>query len=601
MHTYLLRTCNYVVGCCISNTVGPTKPPARDRDSHQPSQRKRLPNQPQTDDRHSVKKDSDFSEATGRPAHGYTEVFDIESGSDWEDVPLIEADPKLTVPQRAMEGQPLLPTPPIEKRTYDNTRQHEGDVYVNHHSHRGDASHQKRQFRNRETEMDDQFQEPPYQDLRDKIRGSTSGRGRGKAHDPRREKKGFSESLKGEGRQQHRPQPPSAHIEPKHSDRIIGVLESDKNVPKELPKSRQRLLQGPKDNKLDAIPPPDSPVTQPLPSKADFGKYDLNSHKVAIIDDILEDGRLSPSSQAEFVEVTSKKTQKEKQRKEKEEQRKQEEEKRREDEKRKRKVASSKPADKAPPSDNKPYTAWSTSNVTPESSDGLWGVTVLPVGSPAPGSQLNKPITSTDSLLHTWSIAPPIGFIGDSLLHKQAVPHTAELMSTVTPMQDQNYSLFGNGLHFYQTPYPTVGILDAAIDSTVPVVSPTGMKEDIKPAEDISNNSTPDASEEVIVETKPAVKGKKEDNERQKSDVPRSAKNLPPRLKSQQSGSGPSGRGRGNRHAHSRDVGSGGERKERRVGRQAHGDKSDKQQPAHKERAQEERTQSKVRNGNTFT
>lgn len=536
-------------------------------------------------------------EKTGHPAHGYSEVFDIESGSDWEDdAPLIEADPQLTIPQRAMEGQPLLPTPPIEKRTYDNTRQHDGDMYASHHphSHRGDASHQKRQFRNQEVEMDNRFQDPPYQDLRDKIRGSTGGRGRGKAHDPRRERRGVSETLRDEGRQQHRHPPPSAHFESKHPDRKPGANESDKNVPKELPKSRQRLLQGPKDNKLDAIPPPDSPATQTLPSKADFGKYDLNSHKVAIIDDISEEGRLSPSSQAEFVEVTSKKTQKEKQRKEKEEQRKQEEEKRREDEKRKRKVASSKPADKAPPSDNKPYTAWSTSIVTPESSDGMWSMTVLPVVSPAPGSQLNKPITSTNSLLQTWSTAPPVGFIGDSLLHKQAVPHTAELMSTVAPMQDQNYSLFGNGLQFYQPQYPTVGILNAAIDSTVPVVSPTGMKEDIKPSEDVSNNSTPETSEEVIVETKPAIKGKKEDNERQKSDVPRSAKNLPPRLKSHQSGSGPSGRGRGNRHAHSREIGGGGERKERRVGRQAHSERNDKEQPAHKQRAQEERTQSKV-------
>ena len=85
-----------------------------------------------------------------------------------------------------------------------------------------------------------------------------------------------------------------------------------------------------KEGKLDAIP---SASSVNHPPKADFNKYDLNSHKVAIVDDIdrgqgSEEGRVSPSAHGEFVEVTSKKSLKERQRKEKEEQKRQEEERR---------------------------------------------------------------------------------------------------------------------------------------------------------------------------------------------------------------------------------------------------------------------------------
>lgn len=518
--------------------------------------------------------------SAGHTAHGYDEVIDIDSDSDWDDAPspLIEADPQLTVPQRAMEGQPLLPTPPIEARTYDGSHHHEEDTYSNQHPQRVSANYSKRQFRNREAETSSHSHEP-YQDLREKIRDSTFGRGRGKYQESRRERKDHADHLRGDGMPTQKHQAASTPAEEKHVPQMSEILVKDKTATKDV--AKQRLVQGPKDNRLDAIPPADSPIMQAT-SKTEFEKYDLNSSKVSIIDDIsiTEEGRLSPTSQAEFVEVTSKKTQKEKQRKEKEEQRKHEE-KRKEDEKRKRRMVSSKSSADNSLSDNKPFSARSVSGVSVKPTDDhMWAGPAMLSSSLEP----QFPVTGADSLSPLLrTSAPPAGCIGDNRLPKPAVLHTAELMSPPLTLQDQNYSLFP----IFTLPYPpsVSGMLDATIDSSIPVISPPTVSEGISVPVTAYDKSALEQKAE------PKVSKGSMTEEHKVNDSYRVVKNLPPRLKSQQGSAAPVGRGRGNKH-HMRDSSHGTERKERRaVSRQSQNEKSRKDS-AHKDQGQE--TQSTV-------
>ena len=518
----------------VLSAAGPPKQPPRERESRGPPPER----QRSLEERPSSRKEP----GKGYPAHGYTEVFDIESGSDLEEpTPVIQkqADPNLSVAERAREGQPLLPTPPMEKRTPEASR-------MEHHPTREPP---RRHGRSREGEFEERRRDVPVADLREKIRGGGAGRGRSGSHDTHRDRRSGPDTARPEGRRQ--PQAPE-------QESPLNTEDSTKNTSKSQ-------------DKLDAIPSTDSSLQQSHSSK-DFEKYDLNSIKVAIVDDLNPsvEGRFSPSVQGEFVEVQSRNAKKEKNRKEKEEMRKQEE-RQKEDEKRKKGRAPGKQSDKAPPTDNKPLNAWSNTANPP------WKETALPAANVAPGSQLSKS-TST----------PSPGVIGQAAPAKQAVPHTAELLPVSQP-----YSLFGGPpLSPFPSGNPT-GILESAIDSTVP--GPGAAKLQVPPAaETVSNKSTP-----PVKDTKTAssfggqpqsdVKPKKESGDVRKSEGPKLGKNLPPRLKSQQTGSG-----RGRRLPRDRDGG--GEKKERRVGKQGNEERADKGgDKEHKERGREEQPRAKVR------
>lgn len=197
--------------------------------------------------------------------------------------------------------------------------------------------------------------------------------------------------------------------------------------------------------------------------KFDVSRYDLNSHKVAIVDDIgrqhAEEGVVSPTEQADFVEVTSKKVMKERLRKEKEEQRK--EEKRMEDQRRKNKSKTQGGVERSSSSVNKPYSAWSTSEANASEP---WNA--------APGSHLKAGqsvgVNKVPWVPTTAGFALGKGGIGGA---KAAMPHTAELVSSTsdTDVIATHYSLFGLYPHFTPSTAPTM--LDAAVDSTIGTVT----------------------------------------------------------------------------------------------------------------------------------
>ena len=150
--------------------------------------------------------------------------------------------------------------------------------------------------------------------------------------------------------------------------------------------------------------------------KSDLSLYDLHSHKVAIVDDNMkevEDDRDSGNNGA-FVEVTSKRTQKEKQKKEREEQQRKEEVGRHRDEDRHRKGHKSRPAEGGiqvqpprtawtkPDLEESTPVAWGTndpSNVatTSSSSSSSWIINSLPSNA-APGAELKMANQRTDAV-----------------------------------------------------------------------------------------------------------------------------------------------------------------------------------------------------------
>ena len=360
-------------------------------------------------------------------------------------------------------------------------------------------------------------------------------------------------------------------------------------------RQRSRTPQGAgliKDGKLDAIPS-SSPLNHP--PKTDFTKYDLNSHKVAIVDDISrgqgsEEGRVSPSAQGEFVEVTSKKSLKERQRKEKEEQKRQEEERRRDESKKKRKqggppragsAGSSSDRSQHQTSGSKPFSSWMLSPAPIVTEGESWEVdetlhSHLPAVSAAPGAQLKHlppttlppteqppppspqappqttPIQSTQPQV-SLSSSPSIWPVDAP---KPGVPHTAELVTS-------DYTLFGGS---------GGGILSHAVDSTLPIASAMatnapmstqqqgsatagGQKESAISGEKKREGWQPQAQTAKPNEQEHPHSNETEESSKSLPKGPRgrgsggtsAAKNLPPRLKSQQQETSGPGRGRGAR------------------------------------------------------
>ena len=353
------------------------------------------------------------------PGLGYDELVDVSS------------------PESELEGESQEPVTTVASKASD--REMTGHQSVGGHGNKKPWRGKRGTDRKTEEEME---QEPSRQNM---------GRGRGKE------------------RRDREPRRPGGH----HRQ---GAEEQRR-------KDRQQFVSG-----KDMISKVDTASTNSSESviessgsmqKFDVSKYDLNSHKVAIVDDIgshgVEEGHLSPSSQAEFVEVTSKKTMKEKKMKEKEELQRKEEEKRLEEQKRKKKNTSTKlhaSKDKAVSmsSTNKPYSAWSTSENKPESE--VW--------SAAPGSQLKLNVAPTSTMWTVPSLPSSNYDIGRGAAStgsgagrdsKAAMPHTAELVSSdttdITP-----YVLFGTRLYspFSSSVAPT-SMLDAAVDSTIGTVT----------------------------------------------------------------------------------------------------------------------------------
>ena len=362
-------------------------------------------------------------------------------------------------------------------------------------------------------------------------------------------------------------------------------------------KQRSRTPQGAagliKNGKLDAIP---SSSSLTHPPKTDFTKYDLNSHKVAIVDDISrgqgsEEGRVSPSAQGEFVEVTSKKSQKERQRKEKEEQKRQEEERRRDENKKKRKQGGPPPragsagsgserTQHQSSSGSKPFSSWMMP--TPITSEGeSWEIdetlhSHLPVVSAAPGAQLKHPPPTVHPAIEHQAPPPPQASPQTTSIQssqpqvsssssssamwpvdapKPGVPHTAELVTS-------DYTLFGSG-----------GVmLSHAVDSTLPLASAMTTNAPISTQQQASNASGGQKETVVSGEKKregwqPQAKPNEQESPPQRSNdqeessksvqkpprgrgsggVAGASKNLPPRLKPQQQETSGPGRGRGAR------------------------------------------------------
>ena len=206
-----------------------------------------------------------------------------------------------------------------------------------------------------------------------------------------------------------------------------------------------------------------------------FEQFDLNSHKVAIVDNIRNQPEEQESMGSEFVEVTSKKAQKEKVK----ELRRQEVERRREEG---RQVRGRKPTPTRSPTHPtaqpalKPSTTWgSKSDSTSQSQQpGIWSVPTassewlsapLPSSSSAaPGSQLKLtgPVPSQPATSPSWP--PAVGVIGEGL---QGKPISAVAANQSGPAAS-SYTLFsvlGGMPYLVGAPFPTsTGMLSAAVD-----------------------------------------------------------------------------------------------------------------------------------------
>ena len=338
----------------------------------------------------------------------------------------------------------------------------------------------------------------------------------------------------------------------------------------------------------------------------EFAKYDLNSHTIAIVDDI---GSQQPAeeveSTSEFVEVTSKKAQKEKVKKEKEEQRRLAvEQKREEDQKKSRKSVNSKSPGQPSASqlELKPSTAWSskdddgpqtniwsTSSAVPSSD---WSSRLVPTPSAAPGAQLK------DMPGPSWP-SVGVGVIGEGL---QARLVTATLASQMDPSAaasgDLSYSLFPmDPLTSLISPAPPYagGMLSAAVDirlsqEHLPPSSgdPSSSSTHAETEEDGRREAVQSRSKEGSKPAKPqppAVKSEAtEPNVRSELERPvahgksdedrpvahgRGRSTLPPRLQSSRANPGNgAGRGRGNPRGRKGERGGG---RERELGEAAEG------------------------------
>ena len=317
----------------------------------------------------------------------------------------------------------------------------------------------------------------------------------------------------------------------------------------------------------------------------EFAKYDLNSTTIAIVDDI--EGQLQGEeveSTNEFVEVTSKKAQKEKVKKEREEQWRQANESK-EEHKRSRKPDTVKRSEQTTSQlALKPSTAWGSKGELEEGPQAnIWGTSTAPssewnimlgavASSAAPGAQFKE--------LSSWPVSVGtsvgVGVIGEGL---QARPATATLASQAEHLTTATgYSLFPVkqrtlGPLLTAGPYGgSGGMLSAAVDlklsqehlppssEPAPSGSSTHMgtvedfvkegaqvgqgKESKEPEKSLSvrkpNSSEPSAEDSY---TQPGTRSRTDEG-RPVTHSGHGKSSLPPRLQSNRTGGGV-GRGRG--------------------------------------------------------
>ena len=506
------------------------QPPSRGPDSRHLGRPTRRSRDEEATEQPQLKPPKEATVSKPSPAVGYSGLEDIDSGSDWEG----EIEPV----------NDILPKPEGEQQEVKKPKQAE-------HPH-GSQSHP----RNERPPRAEGGTQPPRRQIRqdrkeDQEYASRDFRrnlGRGRGDGGRRGERGPrgpEASSKPDAYGSHRRQPPSRDSETRPSS--DQASESGKSSSQEYnaPVSREKTPQSEK-------------TDQSTSQHKDFDKYDLNSHTIAIVDNIgnVEGGRLSPSTQAEFVEVTSKKEKKEKLKKEKEEQRRLEEEKKRQDDERVRKSRRL-PQSKSGSSQSDPKLTWTD---TETHWAGSWEPSHLPSSSAAPGSQL-KGLESTwpPSPQHTGA-SSSIGVIGDNLQSKQL--YALDDLMPMTMMDNTTYTLFGANL--LSTPFlsraatvapPPTGVrARSMLDDAVAMTLAVGVtKEEPLP---------PDGVNETSQETAPLKEiGEKEENEFQKVERKggKGKNSLPPRFQAHTPLAKPPqqgvGRGRG--------FGRGGERRDR--------------------------------------
>ena len=294
---------------------------------------------------------------------GYAQLEDINSDSDYSDY---EEEPVASLDPKTQQDQAKAP-----QGSRGGYRSDQGQ-YGSQRSFRGSRRH----FGDQRT-----------------SRGPGRGRGRTRNEGDRRDRRGGAEVVGGTGakEQTQLAAEGGAAVDADTAAKSVGT----KDV-----KSKKEISAGP---------------------KSDLSVYDLHSHKVAIVDDNMkeeEDDRDSGNSGA-FVEVTSKRTHKEKQKKEREEQQKKEEVGKHRDEDKHRKGHRSRPVDssahvqapraawtstgnKADLGESSTSVAWGTtdpSNVPPSTSSnssGSWITNALPSNA-APGAELKMANQRTDT------------------------------------------------------------------------------------------------------------------------------------------------------------------------------------------------------------
>lgn len=369
---------------------------------------------------------SEHPHAPGRPTLGYVELEDIDSSSDWEKeseehLKQIQAqhDDRSKSRQQQLsnvhDGSKPLQAPPPRQTSEREAGKTDAEQPL---QHTGTGSSQRKPSRDDHHESREREAAKPSTG-REPRRGA--GRGKGQTEEARRE------GRQKERGNQRRPGGPrggpreGAQAEPRGT-RTAGdgsSMPAGEPVESSSNKARPKPLT---DKKAESVSAAEHKT-------AEFEKYDLNCMRIAIVDNIgshhIDDEPLSPSVDAEFTEVKSKKDKRERHKKEKEEQQKMEEQQKLEEERQRKSQKAQKfprQADKAPPVP--PTSAWgsSTQKSIPDTlQGGTWSTTAttattwsstLSSSNAAPGSHLKAaPITQG------WqpSAIPPSSLLPDPL------------------------------------------------------------------------------------------------------------------------------------------------------------------------------------------
>ena len=366
-------------------------------------------------------------EANGKPKDspsidlGYSQLEDINSDSDYSD---FEEEPASSSEVKAQQDQTKLPPGSQAYRS-------DQEQYRQPRSFRG----HRRQAGGRGT-----------------YHGTGRGRGRTRNEGERRDRRGSAEVVGGAGAKEHT----QVAVENTVTDADTSAKSGSNKEVKVTDK--KETSTGP---------------------KSDLSHYDLHSHKIAIVDDNMkevEDDRDSGNSGA-FVEVTSKRTQKEKQKKEREEQQKKEEVGKHRDEDKHRRGHRSRPADsgmQVQPS----RTAWASTNkteleesstlvawgsndasnvpTTGSSSSSSWITNALPSNA-APGAELKMANQRIDAA------APP-----NTIAATRTNQSTTSASYTSKDSSNSSHSGAGGGGGYtpFSSPF-ALSLLSAAVDQSM--------------------------------------------------------------------------------------------------------------------------------------